>query len=240
MAKKVKEAITEEMGVHKQWFEEAQKQTVETLSEFVRHLVEDYEHDYGTICHAITAAGLAGMYAVENSPAGGITGFQAGCIMWGIAQQWQYKNNKCGLRILDYDNLLYPQYENSFKSISKDVLETVRKEASNRIAMHEKSVADWEVAHAKWTHDMEKFKVDVVEWQKQHPEYPPYEDNPMFYKHLGCGTAKDWEDERKKEESGFMFEPSEPCEPSVHPDVMSHWLSIVDGVVPFDLKVVED
>ena len=66
----MKERITEEMKIHEKWFEEARKQTVDTLPEFVRHLVEDYEHDYGTICHAITAAGLAGMYAVENSQTG--------------------------------------------------------------------------------------------------------------------------------------------------------------------------
>lgn len=37
-----------------------------------------------------------------------------------------------------------------------------------------------------------------------------------------------------------MFEPNEPCKPSVHPDVMAHWQSIVDGMIPFGLKVVED
>lgn len=234
-----KKTITEEMKIHERWFEEARKQTVDTLPEFVRHLVEDYEHDYGTICHAITAAGLAGMYAVENSPTGGITGFQAGCCMWGIVRQWSYKNNECGLRMLDFDKLLYPQYEYVFKSISipKDTLEAVRKEAAAKISKYQKSVEDWKVAHSKWVKDFEKFKVDVVEWQKQHPEYPTYEDNPDFYKHLSCGTVREWEEEHKKEESGFMFEPIEPCEPSVHPDVMAHWKMLVDGGIPFGLQV---
>ena len=234
-----KKTITEEMKIHERWFEEARKQTVDTLPEFVRHLVENYQHDYGTICHAITAAGLAGKYAVENSPTGGITGFQAGCCMWGIVRQWSYKNNKCGLRILDFDKLLYPQYENMFKSISisKDSLEMVRKEAAARIAEHNKSVKDWRTVHCKWVEDLEKFKADVTEWQKQHPEYPTYEDNPDFYKHLSCGTGREWEEERKKEESGFMFEPMEPCEPSIHPDVMAHWQSIVNGWIPFGLQI---
>lgn len=236
----MKEKITEEMKIHEKWFEEAREQTVDTLPEFVRHLTEDYEHDYGTICHAITAAGLAGMYAVENSPTGGITGFQAEFCMWGIVCQWSYKNNKCGLRMLDYDKLLYPQHENMFKAISKETLEAVRKEAAVKIAEFEKAVEDWEVTHSKWVKDMEKFKVDVVEWQKQHPEYPIYEKNPTFYKHLGHGTVEEWEEERKKEESGFMFEPSEPCKPSVHPDVVAHWQSIVDGIIPFGLIVTED
>lgn len=162
----MKKRITEEMKVHEKWFEEARRQTVDTLPEFVRHLVDDYEHDYGTICHAIAAAGLAGMYAVENSPTGGITGFQAGCCMWGIVRQWSFENNKCGLRMLDYDNLLYPQYEYKFKSISIRTLEAARKEALNKLKEHENT--------------------------------------------------------------------------PVHPDVMEHWKSIVGGVVPFGLKVMED
>lgn len=142
--------------------------------------------------------------------------------------------------MLDYDKLLYPQYEDMFKAIPKETLEAVRKEAAAKIAEFEKAVEDWEVSHSKWVMDMEKFKVDVVEWHKQHSEYPTYEENPTFYKHLGCGTGKEWEEERKKEESGFMFEPSEPCKPSVHPDIMAYWKSIVDGIIPFGLKVTED
>lgn len=238
----MKTRITEEMKIHEKWFEEAKKQTVDTLPNFVRHLVEDYEHDYGTICHAITAAGLAGMYAIENSPTGGITGFQAGFCMWGIVRQWSYSNNKCGLRMIDYDNLLYPQYEDKFNpmSISRETLEAVRKEASNKIAKHEKDIENWKVTHSKWESDMEKFKIDVVEWQKQHTEYPTYEENPKFYEHLGGGTYQEWEEERKKEKSGFMFAPKEPYEPTIHPDIMNHWKSIVDGAVPFRLKVTED
>lgn len=236
----MKERITEEMKIHEKWFEEAKKQTTDTLTEFVRHLAEDYEHDYGTICHAVTAAGLAGMYAVENSPSGGITGFQAGLCMWGIVRQWSYKNNKCGLRMLDFDKLLYPQYEYVFKSISKDTLEAVRKEAVEKIAEYHKSIEAWRSAYAEWVKDLEKFKIDVVEWQKQHTEYPTYEDNPDFYKHLTCGNERDWKEERKKEESGFMFEPSEPCEPSINPGVMAHWQAVADGAIPFGLKVTED
>lgn len=73
--------ITEELGLHKEWYEEAKKQTLNTLPAFVSNLVENYSHDYGTICHAITAAALGAANAVEESPEGGITGFQANCIM---------------------------------------------------------------------------------------------------------------------------------------------------------------
>lgn len=235
----MKQQITEEMKIHDEWYKEAKKQTVETLSEFVRHLTEDYSHNCGTICHAVAAAGIAAMCAVDNSPTGGITEFQAGCIMWKVIREWNFQNNKTGLKILDYDNLLYPQYENSFISISSKIWESVKKEAQNKINKNNDAVKKWKIAHAKWADDMEKFKVNVVEWQKQHPEYPTYEDNPKFYEHLGFGTMEEWDEENKKQESGFMFAPTEPCNPSACQNVIAHWQSIANGNVPFGLKIEE-
>ena len=44
-----KETITEEMHLEKEWFEQAKKvKTVEELTAFVNHLLNDYNHDYGT------------------------------------------------------------------------------------------------------------------------------------------------------------------------------------------------
>lgn len=232
--------IKEEMRLQDQWYEDAKKQTVDSLPDFVRHLTTDYAHDYGTICHAVAAAGLAAVYAVNNSPQGGITGYQAGFIMWQIIRQLNYQGNKAGLRILDYDNLLYPQYEDEFTSISSDNWEAVKKEAQNRINQNNAEVEARKAAHDKWVVDMEKFKVDVVEWQKQHPEYPKYEDNPKFYKHLGFGTGEEWDEEHRKQESGFMFEPEEPYIQTVHPEVIAHWKSIVKGSIPFGLKIKEE
>ena len=34
-----------------------------------------------------------------------------------------------------------------------------------------------------------------------------------------------------------MFEPRKPYDDVAHPDVVAHWKSIVDGNVPFGLKV---
>ena len=51
--------ITEEMGEQEKWYDQAKKVTTLTLPAFIKHLTKDYEHDYGTIAHAVTAAGLA-------------------------------------------------------------------------------------------------------------------------------------------------------------------------------------
>lgn len=232
-----KQVITEEMKLHEKWFEEARKQTVETLPEFVRHLIEDYQHDYGTICHAIGAAGIAGMCAVENSPVGGITGFQSRFCMWDVIRQWNFRSNKCGLKLVDYDKLLYPQNQDDFFSIGRKILQSVQQEAKNKIEEYNNATQKWAEDHAAWEKELERFKADVVEWQKEHSEYPTYEENPNFYEHLSCGTSAEWDAEKKKEESGFMFAPEEPCEPSIHPDVMAHWVMLSEGGTPFGLKV---
>lgn len=120
--------ISESDGLQKEWMIEAKKQTMATLPEFLRKLTEDYSHDYGTICHAIAAAAIGAAQAVQHSPQGGITGFQAGAVMWEMIRGWDVwgegpKRMQC------YQDLLYPQYASKFRSIPKDVAEWVKKEA---------------------------------------------------------------------------------------------------------------
>lgn len=144
------ENITEEMGVHKQWYEEARNMTPENLNTFITKLVKDYNHDYGTICHAMAAGAIATMYAMDKTPQGGITGFQASCIMWEFIKQWMYKNNKCGMKLLNYDNMLFPQYHDNFdKTISKQTWESLQKQAKMNLDDTDENVhvsvkAHWE------------------------------------------------------------------------------------------------
>lgn len=144
--------ITEEMKVHEQWYEQARKVTHETLPEFVRHVCDDYEHDYGTICHAVAAAALAGAYAVEHAPCGGITGFQSGAVMWEFIRAWQRFDGP--LRLVQYDDMLYPQHEYKFvdktidrytwERLQKLAMEHLTKEnyASPRVIAHWQSIVD--------------------------------------------------------------------------------------------------
>lgn len=130
----MEEQINEEMHLGEEWFEQARKQTVETLPKFISHIMCDYKHDYGTVCHAVAACALAGMFAADNTEQGGITGFQAGFVMWDMVKQMCYTGNKCGLKITNYDDLLYPQYEEKFdKKISKEVWKSLQKEAESQL-----------------------------------------------------------------------------------------------------------
>ena len=104
--------------------------------DFINHVMNDYIHDYGTVCHAISACAIAAAWAANETPGacGGITGFQAGFVMWDFIKQWEFSSNKCGLKILDYDNMLYPQYEGKFdKIISKDVWALLQKQANENL-----------------------------------------------------------------------------------------------------------
>lgn len=147
----MKIAITEEMRPEKEWFAEAKKQTLETLPAFINHVMNDYVHDYGTVCHAISACAIAAAWAAneEKGACGGITGFQAGFVMWDFVKQWSYTNNKTALKIVDYDNMLYPQYEYKFqKTMSKATWEGIQKAAKESLSekighVHPAVVAHW-------------------------------------------------------------------------------------------------
>ena len=112
-------SITEEDGVHKTWPEEAR--AVKTVKEFVAFhdkLMNGYNHDYGTICHAVSALSLAGACLANSDRVnGGITGFQASCIMWSWLEGWGTGPKNIG-RMLDFEHMLYPNYERKFTQIS--------------------------------------------------------------------------------------------------------------------------
>jgi hypothetical protein len=131
-----KQTITEESGIHNEWYEEAKKVTLETLPAFVTKLCNDYSHDYGTICHAMAAAMTAAMNAVDSSPTGGITGFQAGCVMWMVLKHAFHKDGPMSL--VDWTNLLYPQYADRFTTIPKQSWERVREIAQKKLSEDDK------------------------------------------------------------------------------------------------------
>lgn len=77
----------------------------EELVEYVRSLV-DRPHDYGTCVYAMSMAATAAFYYVSNRL--GVTGFQASCADMDILRRTRHL--KHGFRIVDYGDLLYPQY----------------------------------------------------------------------------------------------------------------------------------
>lgn len=104
----------------------------EDLTAFLKDVEENYNTDYGGAPRAIAQASLA--VAWHLAGVFGITGFQAGYTMWDFVHDWSYSNNKTGLRITDYDDMLYPQYAYRFeKTIPTWVWEEMQKEARERL-----------------------------------------------------------------------------------------------------------
>jgi len=67
------------------------------------------EHDYGTCVYAVSVASVAMFDYMARKL--GITGFQASCAVPDMISR--IRGTKHGFRILNYENLLYPQYANS-------------------------------------------------------------------------------------------------------------------------------
>ena len=146
---KEKIIITEEMHLEKEWFKKAANQTFETLPDFMNHIMNDYCHDYGTVCHAIATCAIAAAHAANNTngACGGITGFQASFVMWDFIKQWQYSSNKTGLKIIDYDDMLYPQNGYKFsKTMSESLWREIQKQAKEELK-NRQNVAEIVVKH---------------------------------------------------------------------------------------------
>lgn len=110
--KKIK--ITEANHLENEWLEQAETQTLETLPEFINHLMNDYEHDYGTIIKATAAAMIATFNACNHSEQGGFTGFQVDFIPWLMINEF-WGTSKVGRKIINFDDMLFPQYADKFE-----------------------------------------------------------------------------------------------------------------------------
>ena len=129
-----KETVTEEMHPEKAWFKEAHEINEEEFPNFYARIIHGYNHDYGTACHAVAACALAAAWAACDDKDIGLSGFQAGFVMWDFIKNWTMIGNECGLRLVDYDDMLYPQYEEKFeKVISKNVWLSIQEIAKKKL-----------------------------------------------------------------------------------------------------------
>lgn len=123
--------------IKRTWFKECRTQTIETLLAFMESVLNndavnwdrtDPDICYDMCVHAVAACALAAAWAANERAK--LSGFQASFVMWDFIRQWFFSDNRCGLRILDFDNMLYPQYEDKFdKTITQDTFDAIRKRA---------------------------------------------------------------------------------------------------------------
>ena len=130
-----------------QWEKEAKEvKTPDELALFVTKLITEYTHDYGTVVRATTAVMMASFSVVDKSPQGGITSFQAGFIAWDMIKE--FMGIQGAAKILDYDNLLYPQYSEKFeKTLTKELWEQIQQKAKGKLSENNEHTNSRVISH---------------------------------------------------------------------------------------------
>ena len=106
--------------------------TFDDLVSFLERVKNTCNTGYGTAPRAIAQAALATAWYLSSEF--GITGFQAGCTMWDFIRDWEFPTNECGMKIVNYDNMLYPQYGYEFeKTIPQYTFESLQKTAKKNL-----------------------------------------------------------------------------------------------------------
>ena len=120
--------------------------TFDELVEFLRDVKDNYNIGYGDAPRAIAQAAVGVAWFLSGEF--GITGFQSGATLWDFIRDWSYPENKTGLRLINYDNMLYPQYGDMFeKTISEDTWKLIVEEAKNKLEKYSKNSHPNVVAH---------------------------------------------------------------------------------------------
>lgn len=104
--------------------------SMDELTSYINGLIKQ-EHDYGTCVYAVSMASVAAFNYVASEL--GITGFQAGCADMDIIRRT--RNIKGPFKLVDYADILYPQYGNKFlnQEIPSSVWEWIKEEAQKHL-----------------------------------------------------------------------------------------------------------
>lgn len=104
------------------------------LDELLKEVVESEDLDYGKIVYAMSACMIATSKYIDRSEVGGITDFQAGFIGLEMVREFMVYDNQAGMKIINYDNMLYPQYEVCFqKTISQKTWKSLQEQAEMKL-----------------------------------------------------------------------------------------------------------
>lgn len=120
-------------GVHLEWYELAKYVTEETLAEFVRHLMHDYEHDPQSQGYAVAACVLA--TAIVGTKIQGRTIGLVDTVVSEFICHWVKPVNKAGMVLRDYDAMLVLFSGGALeKRITRHTWEILQKVAAMRLA----------------------------------------------------------------------------------------------------------
>jgi len=135
--------------------------TEDELLDIIRQLV-DRPHTYGTCVYAMSIAGLAAFRYVASKL--GTTGFQSSCADLDFLRRNRSMNH--GFRIINYNDLIYPQYCDSeyfpcYLELIRDNLSGLQELVKER--MKESSDVHPEVLnHWKWILSLNKDRIEEL------------------------------------------------------------------------------
>lgn len=124
--------MDKELELRKEWLDESRKQTLETLPDFIQDILRECPMTYDFAPHVVGIIASAAAWATNDKV--GLTGFQAGFTTRTILDGWLHESS-VGRKLIDYDKMLYPQYEEYFteKTIPKHMWENLQEEAREEV-----------------------------------------------------------------------------------------------------------
>lgn len=127
-----KKFITEADGVHKEWYELARKQRLDTVGPFLASLMDDYSHDQQTVVHALTAGAMAAICAMNAHAEGDIGQQQAHAILGEFIRRWAKIEGPA--KIMSFAGLLHPQNQEQIFSLPAPVVTYLKTIAAKGVA----------------------------------------------------------------------------------------------------------
>ena len=114
---------------HRKWLEKAKHVSREELPSFIDEIMEKGD-GYSDLIYAVSSCCIATMSVCGK----GMTGYQASWVPLIFLQNVNGVGTKVGFKVVDYDNMMYPQYEDYFNvTLSRDMMEALQEEAVERL-----------------------------------------------------------------------------------------------------------
>ena len=114
-----KKFIVEADGVHNDWYVKAREQKLDTLHDFLSHMLNDFSHDQQTIVHAITAGCMGTIAAMDAHSEGGLGASQTSQLLGMFIRKWARIEGPA--KIMSWAGLLNPANEDQMVGVPKEI-----------------------------------------------------------------------------------------------------------------------
>ena len=137
--------------IRDEWYKKAKNDihTPEQLKEFADEICEYVNNSkemYNDSSNGAAAISLAAMHMMAFIY--GMTSFQMGWVMWQLIDQMVIGEHDCGMKLVNYNDMLYPQYEDHFmKTLPKDVWERLQQKAKDDLKKDDAASEVYKMCH---------------------------------------------------------------------------------------------